>query len=114
MYFQVTDFAGIQPGFQCVFVVLGLGLTVESVAIKADLLVSKLATRHGLPPLPHVQGVSCPATRPHLAIKFLPNWTNSGAQPLLLLLTGPSAPHLPYKIRQHFQTFVRFLHESNV
>jgi len=37
MYFQVSDYAGIQFGLEVKQVVLGLGLTVELVTVQADL-----------------------------------------------------------------------------
>ena len=50
MDFEVADFAGVEPGFECVEVVLGLGLAVEDVAVQLHLFVSELARlHHGLP-----------------------------------------------------------------
>ena len=46
MDFEVTDFAGVKPGLECVEVVLGLGLAVEDVAVQLHLFVSELARRH--------------------------------------------------------------------
>lgn len=38
MYFQVSDYAGVQFGLEIKPVVLGLGLTVELVTVQRDLL----------------------------------------------------------------------------
>ena len=46
MDFEVADFPGFKAGFECVEVVLGLGLAVEDVAVQLHLLVSELARRH--------------------------------------------------------------------
>jgi len=42
MYFQVSDYAGIQFGLEIKPVVLGLGLTVELVTVQRDLLSAVL------------------------------------------------------------------------
>lgn len=42
MYFQVSDYAGIQFGLEVKQVVLGLGLTVELVTVQRDLLSAVL------------------------------------------------------------------------
>lgn len=42
----MTDFSGFKARLQCELVVLGLGLTVEGVAVKLDLLIPELARPH--------------------------------------------------------------------
>ena len=42
----MTDFPGFEPWLQCKLVMLGLGLTVEGVAVERNLLVSELARPH--------------------------------------------------------------------
>ena len=75
MDFEVADFAGVEPGFECVEVVLGLGLAVEDVAVQLHLFVSELARRHH--DLPGFHAVAPQPGTPVIGVLpwlWLPTW----------------------------------------
>ena len=72
MHLKMRDVSCLKAGQEGVLVVLGLSLAVEYIAIQLDLLVAKLARRHGRQLSQLAQAARCLAQPAPRAVIFLP------------------------------------------